>query len=399
MNPADDLEKRIKRLRVTTTDVLDQRILADAWAGLDDPRSTRLGTRRSSLWRIVMRNHWIKLAAVLLVVLATTLGTITFLGHTPPVAYALEQTLEANAGLRYIHVRIEPAGHGLSEAWVEFGDDGRMLRGRMVYPKTEDGAKEVVWQEDKAEVYFKTKRRVLVAREPQMAKRWAEMLAAFDPKAAMEQLHEAQARGKVAIETRAPSDEGDPVTLVVTFSDSPDKREIYRIDPQTKLVEQIERYASANGEWELVSRHQYLEYNQEIPPDKFVLDIPPGVTRIDWTTQEVGLAKGDLTDGQIAVKVAREFFEALIAEDFAKAGSLYAGIPASKMKEAFGKMEFRRIVSVGEPTPHPDPRTRFLQVPCEVELDMAGQVRIEKFTPLIRPVYSQPDRWAIGGGI
>lgn len=397
MNPTEDLEKRIKRLRVTTCDVVDRRILADASAALENRSLTLIDANWSSVWRNIMRSKWAKLAAVLLV--AAILGTITFHRQMATVAYALEQTLEANLGLQTIHIRIKPAGKGLSEAWAQFGEDGKLLRLRMIFPSTEDGAKEVVWQEDKAEVWFKTKKGATVVHEKEMLKRFPDMMTAFDPKVAMEQLHKAQAEGKVVIETKEPSVEGEPITLVVSFNDSLDKREIYRIHPQTKLVEQIERYHLVDDQWDSVSRHEYLEYNQEIPPEIFVLDIPPDVTRVDTTTQEVGLSKGDLTDDQIAVKVAREFFEALIAKDYGRAGVVYSGMPASKMEEIFGKMEFLRIVSVGDPTPHPNVLTRFLQVPCEVELRVEGQTHVKKFMPNIRAVYNQPDRWAIGGGI
>jgi len=345
-----------------------------------------------------MESNWTKVAAALLIVGA--LGTIMLVRQLDTPAYGLEQTLEANQGLRSIHIRVEPARQGsLSEAWAQFGEDGKLLRLRAIFPKTEDGAKEVVWQEGEAEAWFKTKKHVLVARDKTVLERFRKMLAAFDPKVAMEQLHEAEAKGKVEIEKQGPAAEGDPITLVVSFNDSPDKQEIYRINPQTKLVEKIEKYVLADDEWKLTSRHEYLEYNQEIPPETFVLDVPADVTRIDWMTQKVGLAKGDLTDGEIAVKVAREFFEALIAKDYGKAGALMAGMPASRIEEGFGKIEFVRIISIGAPTPHPDKRTRFLQVPCEVEVRVAGQAHAEKFTPLIRPVYSQPDRWAIEGGI
>jgi hypothetical protein len=99
------------------------------------------------------------------------------------------------------------------------------------------------------------------------------------------------------------------------------------------------------------------------------------------------------------VKVARAFFEALIAKDYGRAGSIMSGLPASRMEEAFGKMKFLRIISVGNATPHPDARTRFLQVHCEVEIRVEGQTKIEKFVPCIRAVEGQPDRWLIGGGI
>jgi len=121
---------------------------------------------------------------------------------------------------------------------------------------------------------------------------------------------------------------------------------------------------------------------------------------IDQTTQEIGLPKDDLTDEQIAMKVAREFFEALIAEDYAKAGRLYEGIPAEKLKDAFsGEGRVLRVVSVGTPTPHPNRAPRFLRVPCQIEIEVNGQREIKTFTPFIRPVYNQPDRWGIGGGI
>ncbi len=347
-----------------------------------------------------MRSNWTKLAAALCVVLVAILGTITLLNQTAPVAYALEQTLKANAGLRYIHIRIEPTVKGsISEAWAQFGKDGELLRLRMVFPSTIDGAKEVLWQEDKAEVWFKTKKGATIVHEKEMLKRMPEMLAAFDPKVVTEALHKAQAKGKVRIETKEPSAQGEPIALVVSFNDLPNIREIYRINPQSKLVEQIEKYHLVDDQWESVSRHEYLEYNQEIPPGTFVLDIPADVMRIDTTTQKVGLSKGELTDKQIAVKVAREFFEALIAKDYGRAGIVCSGVPASKMEEMFGKMEFLRIISVGDPTPHPDERTRFLQVPCEVEIRVNKKTFVKKFMPNIRAVYNQPDRWSIGGGI
>lgn len=397
MNLADELEERIKHLRVRTDDAVDQRILADASAALLKAQSALLDARPSSVWRKIMRNQWARLAAALLV--AATVGTFTFHRQFATVAYALEQTLEANLGLRSIHIRVEPAGSGVRETWAEFGEGGQLLRLRMNFPETEDGEKEVVWQGDKAEVWFKTKGTVLVIRDKATAERISKELVAFDPKTIMEKLHEAQSKGKVKIETQASTTEGGPITLVVSFIDAPDKREVYQVNPQTKLVEQLKKYRLVNGKYELTDCIDFLEYNQEIPPATFDLDVPADVPRIDWTTQEVGLPKGDLTDDQIAVKVAREFFAALIAKDYGRAGSIYSGVPAAKMEEMLGKIEFLRVVSVGDPTPHPDVRTRFVQVPCEVEIRVDGNTDVKKFMPNIRPVEGQPDRWLIGGGI
>ncbi len=98
--------------------------------------------------------------------------------------------------------------------------------------------------------------------------------------------------------------------------------------------------------------------------------------------------------------MAKEFFEAMIAENYAKAGVLLQGMPAKKMKELFGRFEFLRVVEVGKPVAgkHPDPTA--LQVPVKVEWEGGGQKKeIRKFTPYVRPVYGHPDRWGICGGI
>ncbi len=344
-----------------------------------------------------MRSNWTKLAAAVL--LAAIAGTLMSLRQTASTAYALEQTLEANRGLRYVHLRFDGEGGELREAWVEFDEKGQVARVRMDFPKTEDGAKEVLWEDGKAEVWFKTKGHVLVLHAKDKIEKLVRELAPFDPKVVMEQLHQAEAKGKVEIETQEPTKEGDPITLVADYKDAPGKREIYRVNPVTKLVEQRKSYLLVGGEYQLTDLLEYLSYSEAVPEGTFVLDIPPAAMRIDWTTQEIGLAKGDLTDTEIAVNVAREFFEALIAKDYDRAGKMFEGIPGSRLEQAFGKMEFVRIVSVGEPTPHPDARTRFLRVPCEVEIRMGEETRIQKFMPNIRANEGQPDRWTIGGGI
>jgi hypothetical protein len=124
--------------------------------------------------------------------------------------------------------------------------------------------------------------------------------------------------------------------------------------------------------------------------------LPKDVVTIDQINRKIGAEKGSLTDNEIATKVARQFFEALIAEDYEKAGLILEGIPAEKMKEMFGRFKFQRIVEIGKPGPGPRPEMQAIQVPVTVEMK-GSQTR--KFAPLIRPVYGHPDRWGICGGI
>ena len=194
---------------------------------------------------------------------------------------------------------------------------------------------------------------------------------------------------------------GQPITVTITRKDSPNRRDVYLIEPQTKLVECLNVYRRGDGEseWKKVSTIEYFDYNRPIDPSVWEPQLPADVTAVDQTSHEIGLAKGDLSDNEIAVKVAREFFQALIAKDYGKAGQILEGIPASKMKETFGGTTFLRIVEVGQPRPHPNPATHFIQVPVKVEMEADGKKMVKEITPNIRAAYNQPGRWVIGGGI
>jgi hypothetical protein len=128
-------------------------------------------------------------------------------------------------------------------------------------------------------------------------------------------------------------------------------------------------------------------------------EIPADVTVVDQT-KEIGLAQGNLSNDEIAVEVVRQFFEALIARDYAKAGKMYEGIPADAMEKAFGRIKCIRIVSLGKVLPHPMPETEGVIVPCTVEVEENGKIREMKFDQIgVRQVYTQPGRWTIFGGI
>ena len=162
-------------------------------------------------------------------------------------------------------------------------------------------------------------------------------------------------------------------------------------------MERVTVYRRHDGRWEQIEQREYLEYNKEIDPSVFQLELPKDVIKVDQIREAVGLAKGSLTDDEIATKVVREFFEALIAEDYKKAGVICSGMPAEKMRESFGRFKFLRIVEIDKPTPHR--KTGSLQVRVTVESEVDGKKAVRPFSPLVRVVYGQPDRWGIIGGI
>jgi hypothetical protein len=131
--------------------------------------------------------------------------------------------------------------------------------------------------------------------------------------------------------------------------------------------------------------------------------LPADVYRVDQVAQDVGLPQGNMTDEEAVVACVREFWEAVKARDYEKAGMMFGGIPAPKMQEWFGGMKIVRVVSIGEPTPHPIPGVGGFTVPCAVEFENPdGSTFMKEFPRIaVRPVDQEnnPDRWNIHGGI
>lgn len=335
---------------------------------------------------------------------------ISFVGTSIPIAYGLEQTITANHTVRYLHIKDFSSEHKdePKEFWVECDEHGQIVNARMHMPEwaaPDDGAKAIVWNQNKVQIYFKKKNILFIAADKTVADRMLQLMKSCDPRLAVERLYEQETAGKVKIEINQPSNKAKPIVVTATYlpeSPSPNRREVLFVDQATKLVISAEFYQLKDDEYQYVGTQEYYDYNQTIEAKMFTLDdeVPADVMRIDQTIQEVGLAQGNLSDEEVAVEVARQFFEALIARDYAKAGKLLEGMPADKIQQGFGQTNFLRIISIGPAGPHPNPKTGGLVVPCTVEIEKDGQISEWKLERLgVRQVFNQPGRWTIFGGI
>jgi hypothetical protein len=325
-------------------------------------------------------------------------------------AYALTHTIKANHTVRYLHIKDISSEHEdePKEFWVECDEQGQIVNARMHMPEWDapkDGAKAIIWNKNKVQVYFKKKNLLFIAADKTAADRMLQIVLSCDPRLAVEHLYEQEAAGKVKIEIDEPSDKTKPIVVTATYlpeGPSPHRRRVLFVDQATKLVIASESYRLKNGEYKYTGVQEYYDYNQTIDAKMFTLDdeVPADVMLIDQTIQEVGLLQGDLSDEEIAVEVVRQFLEALISADYAKAGKLVEGIPADKMQEGFGHTKFVRIISIGPAGPHPNPKTGGLVVPCTVEIEKDGEISEWKLERLgVRQVFNQPGRWTIFGGI
>lgn len=115
---------------------------------------------------------------------------------------------------------------------------------------------------------------------------------------------------------------------------------------------------------------------------------------------KIGLPQGNLTDEQIAKKVAKEFIEALIARDYQKAGQIF-GIQGELFELRFEQEQtkFLRIFQIGTPKAVNDPRSpvKVIRVPMKVQVEKKGKTTVEDMPTNVRPVGENSDRWSIRG--
>jgi hypothetical protein len=409
MRPTENIEKLINDLSDTTSADFDKRTVDDVLQALAKSKNQPAATQ-PNMWRIIMKSRITKLAAAAVIIVAVLIGINHFGGSVDIVtpAYAIEQTIEACHSVRYLHIQsfVSPDQEP-GKTWVEFDEVGQVKNVRLDVPEWAgggDGPKLIVWKEDKAQVWMKKKKSLVTIKDKTVAAQMVKMAEQLDPKLAVERLQRDEEQGKTRLEIEEPKDKAEPIVVTATSideDDSPFQRVVLFVDQATKLVISVELYKLQGEQYQKVITLEYYDYNQPIDPKMFTMDdIPDDVLRLDQTTQEIGLAQENLTDKEIAVKVVRQFYEALIAKDYAKAGRLFEGIPPEKIQEMFGDMNVVQIVSIGEAVPHPITGVGGFQVPCKIEIEKNGVTSIyEPHGPGVRPVHGQPDRWGIHGGV
>jgi hypothetical protein len=394
MKPADKIKKLINESDVTTSSEADKRILANTLEHLKKLKQKNLAATQPDIWRTIMKSPIIKLTAAAVIIIAIVIS-VTILDKSVTPAYAIEQTIEANRGLWFIHLKCEPSKYGsVDEIWAQFDDNRQLTHLRMNFPDTADGPKDVVWHEGKAQVWLKAKKRITVLREKDMLAKSKMYYESFDPKRIVEELYQAQGNENVQIEIQEPSAEGAPITITMTKKGSPNVRAVFEVDPETKLLQQEERYKLEDGEYKFLGRTRYLDYNNPADSEIFVLKPPADLIGRDQTTGEVGLAQGALSDEESAVKLVRQFVEAAIAQDYTKASKLIANVPAGWVAEQpYQGEQVVRLISLGKPEHNAE--TGSVSVSCQVEVEKDGQTSVQSIVFRVQKVQGRSGPWKI----
>ena len=369
MRPKDNVEQAIKKkLSFTAGTELHDRILNDVLNAQEKSKKTKSAATEPRIGRIIMKSSITKLAAAALIIIAIVLAT-NFMNESIPTVSAQEvlaQATKAVANLRsvYIKAQIRTIPHDNfelirldydfvpNEMWKEF-----------------DGTPQGKWRIEKPGriVVMDGQSSLLLIRPNHAAKGtittgfvgWLKPLLDVDKvldseiRLAQEQgselllTHQQGLDGKdrllVSIEALAQGDFTNDWLRNKSISAS-DNLRIYTFDAETKLLETLEVYVHTAGEDVLVLQITDIEYNLDIDPELFSLELPEDVI---WYGQPKELADNEKYEQMGPKETAQAFFEACADEnwdEFLKFWS--ASAVDQRIKDYLGGIE---IISIGEP--------------------------------------------------
>jgi hypothetical protein len=408
MKSAEDIRNLVKNAAIDSNPAVNSAVLEGLLEELDTCDSTDSVAAQPDLRRKIMKSRITKLAAAAAVIVAVVLP-ITFLDKAITPAYALEQTIKANHSLLCFHFKMFKPSHDsvAKESWIEHDKRGQVKNIRVNFAEWWNNGQIIAWKEGKTQVWNRKKNILDCFEDEIYTDKMLVFAQRYNPKGAVEYLYELQTQGKVNIEIDESFDKSDQVIVTATYLPNtyllegamPAMREVVFIDKDSKLVSTIKVYEFKKGIFEYMGSYEYDKNKNSFDADIFNLDkeIPENVKRIDLMSQDIGLEQEELSESAIAVKVVREFLDALIVKDYAKAGKLHGIESPNDAKEKLENLKVVRIVSIGQPALHGRPAS--IRVPYTIEIQQKEGVNIQKSGGfLVHRVYGQPNRWQIIGG-
>ena len=167
MRPADDIKRFSDRAAVSTNPRMDKTVLDTVLMAHEETMNRDSAATRPRMRSIVMRSPITRIAAAAVVIVVVVL----FIGlwdRSVPSAYALDQTIEANRSIRYLHIRNFTAGHEEPrEGWIEFGEDGQATKLRAHMPEWSspvEGARVIVWKDATVQMWLQRQNRLAITK-------------------------------------------------------------------------------------------------------------------------------------------------------------------------------------------------------------------------------------------
>lgn len=347
---------------------MHHRVLNSLLGALQRQKKPSPAGRQPALRRIIMRSPITKLAVAAALILAVALPAFFFVESTPSASAAeiFYQAAAAMGKLKSFHIRVEmrtsPRDNfaliGLNydfvpiDFWKQATDDEWGLW------RLEEPGRVVVMDGQYSTMLFKGTEYVHRVEDRDPGRYWKECLVELDTvmsreaKKATEQPSEfavrresgADGREKTVITVEVPSKVAETDYLRNKYIENSDHLKIYRFDAETKLLEDIEIYVHDSGRDVLVFRLVQAQYNIELDPGLFVLQMPQNPI----TSQALAvLPDNEKYENMTPKEAALAFFTACANEDWDEAVKFMGqtGVGQS-FKDMMGGLQ---ILEIGEP--------------------------------------------------
>ncbi len=369
MKSKDNVEEAIKKkLSFTASVELHDRMLDDVLDVQEKSKKTKSAATGPRLGRIIMKNSITKLAAAAVIIIAIALATI-FMNESMPTVSAQEVLVlasEALSNLRsvYIKAQIRTIAHDNFEL---IGLDYDFVPNEM--RKEFDGTPQGKWRIEKPGrvVVMDGESSLLLIRPNHAAAGgintgfvgWLKPLLDVD-KILVSEIKLAQEQGSELLLTHAEGLDGKDKLLVSVEAfaqgdftndwlknksiDASDNLRIYTFDAETNLLETLEVYVHTDGEDVMVLQITDIEFNLDIDPTLFTLELPEDVI---WYGQPREIADNEKYQQMGPKETAQAFFQACADENWEEFLKFWsASAVDQRIKNYLGGIE---IISIGEP--------------------------------------------------
>ncbi len=314
-----------------------------------------------------MRHPATKLAAAALIVVAAVLTiTLTQSSPTASAAVILEQAAQAMNGLKSFRVRIEMrtpprdnfATIGLDYDFVTIDFWRQFEAGPVGLWRLESPGRVVVMDGQLSTMLYKFNNYVHEVRDLSPERYWPECLVELDKVTARE-AQKASAQPAVFDLRRQAGEDGREKIIVTVEAESmvpetdylhnkyirnSDHVKVYQFDAETKLLENLEIYVHDKDRDVLVFRVVEVEYNGDLDPALFALELPDDVVR---SISLPILPDNEKYEAMTPKQAATAFFTACANEDW---DELVKYLGQTGVEEGFkqylGGLE---IIEIGEP--------------------------------------------------
>jgi hypothetical protein len=285
MSDSKNVEKLIKRhfedIEPESNTQTDDKIINACLRIIEDRKDRQHGASSENIWRTIMKNKIFRIAALIVIIAGVAFGVTNLLEHGTSPVYAIEQTVEANHSIRFLHVKYLDPKHSETEPkeiWLEYDEAGKVKNIRVHLPEWEspgEGSSVIVGENGKMTVYFEKKKLMQALENNEFSNRFLMMAREADPKLAVERFYELQKIKQVEMEITTPANKAEPIIVKAThLPNSPYAgwRWVLYVDQATDLVKSVDIYQLQNGDFKYEGRLEYFDYNIPINHEMFTID-------------------------------------------------------------------------------------------------------------------------------